>query len=68
MSEEQYEIQWLGFTPYLVYRFSGDSDFVVIELDEKQQEQVDYFQTMQHIESTAFAKNMLDKIKNGGSR
>jgi hypothetical protein len=65
MSEEQYEIQWLGFTPYLVYRTSQDDDFVVIELNEKQQQEVDYFQTIQYEESKNFAKEMLNKMKGG---
>jgi len=60
-----YEIQWLGFTPYLVYRESQDNDFIVIELNEKQQQEVDYFLNMQHLESTRFAKEVLNKIKGG---
>lgn len=63
MSEEEYSIQYLGFTPYLVYRLSGDEDFIVIELDEKQQDQVDNFQTKQYVEAEQFARDMLLSIK-----
>lgn len=60
MSEEIYEIQWLGHQPYLVYQNLNESDdCIIVELTEAQKQSVEEFEARQRIEKRNFAESLL---------
>ena len=59
MSEETYQIQWLGHQPYLVYQTPEFDDCIVVELTDAQVKAVEEFESRQYVEASNFAKSLL---------
>ena len=59
MSEEKYEIQWLGHQPYLVYQTREFDDCIIVELTDAQVEAVKEFESRQYVGASNFAKSLL---------
>lgn len=59
MSDETYQIQYLGNTPYLVYQTGDMDDCVVIELTDAQQQAVEEFESREWQERVNFCKSLI---------
>lgn len=59
MTDEIYEIQWLGHEPYLVYQnFNESDDCIVIHLTDAQKQAVEEFESRQLLEKRNFCEQL----------